>query len=40
MLFLTLQAPTPQNGQTHPNNSLEIADKLFEHVWLFCGVGA
>ena len=32
MLFLTLQVPTPQNGQTHPNNSLEIADKLFECV--------
>ena len=32
--------PSPQNGQTHSNNSLAIADKLFECVWLFCGVGA
>ena len=38
--MLTLSAPTPQNGQTHSNNSSAIADKLFERVWTFCGVGA
>ena len=27
-----------QNGQTHSNNSLEIADELFECVWPFCGI--
>ena len=26
---LTLQAPTPQNGQTHSNNLSVIADELF-----------
>ena len=31
--------PTPQNGQTHSNNSSALADKLFECVWPFCGVG-
>ena len=36
---LTLQAPTPQNGQTHSNNSSAIAI-FFECVWPFCGVGA
>ena len=25
-----------QNAQTHSNNSLAVADKLFECVWLFC----
>ena len=30
----------PLNGQTHSNNSSdELSDKLFECVWLFCGVG-
>ena len=29
---LTIYVPTPQNGQTPSNNSLAIADKLFE--WL------
>ena len=32
--YLTLQAPTPQNGQTHSNNSLAVADELlsvFDH---------
>ena len=39
-VMLTLKAPTPQNGQTHSNNSSATADKLFEWVWPFCGVGA
>ena len=30
----------PQNGQTHSSNSLVVADKLFECVKQFCGVGA
>ena len=29
---LTLYVPTPQNGQTHSNNSSAIADELFECV--------
>ena len=37
---LTHQAPTPQNGQTHSNNSSAIAGELFKCVWLFCEVGA
>ena len=36
--FLTLQAPTPQNGQTNSNNS--SASELFECVWSFCGVSS
>ena len=32
--------PTLQNGQTHSNNSSGVADKLFECVWPFCGIGA
>ena len=39
VLGLTLKAPTPQNGQTHSNNSSATADELFQCVWLFCGVG-
>ena len=39
-LSLTLSAPIPQNGQTHPNNSSAFADELFECVWPFCGVGS
>ena len=35
-----LSLQTPQNGQTHSNNSSVVADKLFERVWPFCGVGA
>ena len=31
------QAPTPQNGQTHSNNSSATTAKCF---WPFCGVGA
>ena len=27
--FLTLYAPTPQNGQTHSNNSSAVADEFF-----------
>ena len=37
---LTLLAPISQNGQTHSNNSLAVADELFECVWPFCGIGA
>ena len=37
---LTLEAPAPQIGQTHSNNSSAFADELFESVWPFCGVGA
>ena len=37
---LTLEALAPQNGQTHWNNSLAVADELFECVWPFGGVGA
>ena len=36
---MILQAPTPQNGQTHSNNSSVTADNLFECVWPFYGVG-
>ena len=39
-LRLTLEAPTQKNGQIHSNNSLAVADKLFERVWVICGVGA
>ena len=38
--YLTLQALTPQNGQTHSNNSSANADELFECVRPFRGVGA
>ena len=31
--------PTPQNGQTHSNHASAKADKLFECVLPFCGVG-
>ena len=34
MLLISL-TPTPQNGQTHSNNSSAIADELFECVWPF-----
>ena len=37
---LTLSATTPQNGQTHSNNSSATANELFDCVWLFCGVAA
>ena len=37
---LTLYEATPQNGQTHSNNSLDLADELFERVWPFGGGGA
>ena len=36
---LTLKAPTPQNGQTHSNNS-SAADEFFECIWPFGGFGA
>ena len=32
--------PTPQNGQTHSNNSSEFPDELFQCIRPFCGVGA
>ena len=35
---LTLHVPTPQNGQTHLNNSSAVADELFKCVWPFCRV--
>ena len=38
-LNLSLKAPTPENGQTHSNNLLATAKKLFECVWSFCGCG-
>ena len=38
-LDLSLKAPTPENGQTHSNNLLATAKKLFECVWSFCGFG-
>ena len=37
---LTLEAPTPQNSQTHSNNSSAAADELFECVSPFYWVGA
>ena len=36
--FLTLWAPTLQNGQTHSNNSLATANELFEYVDHFVGL--
>ena len=39
-LNVTKSRETPQNGQTHPNNSSALADELFERVWPFCGVPA
>ena len=38
--LLTLSTPNLQNGQTHSKICREIADKLFECVWPFCGIGA
>ena len=32
LTYLTLLAPTPQNGQKHSNNSPAVAKKLFECV--------
>ena len=37
--ILTFWMPNPQNGQTHSNNLSAFADKLFECVWPFYGVG-
>ena len=37
---LNLQVPNLQNGQKHSNNSSAIADKLFDCVCTFYGVGA
>ena len=37
---LTLWATTPQNGQSHSNNSSITVGELFECVCPFCGVGA
>ena len=37
--FLTFYAPTPQNGETHSNNSSAFADKLFLSLFdLFVGL--
>ena len=36
--ILTLQAPTPQSGQTHSNNSSAVGNKLFECVDHFVGL--
>ena len=33
------EIPTPRNGQTHSNNLSAKANKLFECVWPFCGIG-
>ena len=38
--ILTLWASTPQNDQTHSDNSSAFADELFEYVWRFSGDGA
>ena len=41
LTVLTLQAPTPQNGQIRASNlSATAANELFDFVWPFCGVGA
>ena len=40
LFIITLKAPHPQNDQTHSYNSSAVADKLFERVSPFCGVGA
>ena len=37
-IHVTLQAPTPENGQTHSKKLLAVADNLLERVWPFCGV--
>ena len=34
-----LLEPTPQNGQTHPNNLLAVAKECFECVRPFCRAG-
>ena len=39
-LLSILYTPTPQNGQTHWNNLLAVAEELFECVWAFCEVSA
>ena len=38
VMHLTLYAPTPQNDQTHSNNSSAKADGLFEFVDHFLGL--
>ena len=37
VFFLTLESPTSQNVQTHPN---AVADELFECVSPLCWVGS
>ena len=37
---LTFELPTPQNGQTHSDSLLAVANELFECVRPFCGVVA
>ena len=36
---LTLYTSTPQNDQTHSNNSSATVEELFECIWPFLGVG-
>ena len=36
--LLTLEAPTPHNGQTHLKNALAIVDKLFDVFDHFVGL--
>ena len=38
--YFEFLASSPQNGQTHSNNSSAVVDELFEFVWPFCKVGA
>ena len=40
MSWLTLQAVTPQTGQTYSNDLSATAYELFECAWPFCEVGA
>ena len=35
--YFSITLLTPKNGRTHSNNSLAVADELFECVWPFCG---
>ena len=38
LLFLTLEVPTPQNGQTHSNNLSTFAVSVWSNVFLFVKV--
>ena len=35
--LVNMTKSAPENGQRHSNNSLALADELFECFWLFCG---